>query len=96
MADGDREYIGGWLVIEDWRLPWDACIGDPTVKIIGCGEIGEVRHHLFLRAWKEVCRRDLEAALRTFADRVGVEYSPTPTASRDASNDDTAHNGGKP
>lgn len=77
MADRDREYIGGWLVVEDWRLPWDCAVGDHDVKVMGCGELGAARWALFLIAWKEAARRDLDTQLRAFAERVVVTYSPT-------------------
>lgn len=65
-----REYIGGWLVIEDPRLRWDAGIYDRDVKIAICGELGHVRHLLWKAAWVEACREDLR---RLLASRVGTE-----------------------
>lgn len=73
MPDGDREYVGGWLVVEDHRLPWNGGIADHDVKIVGCGEIGHVRWQLFRIAWREVVKRDLELAMKAYAQRVGVE-----------------------
>lgn len=93
MADGDREYIGGWLVVEDWRLPWWAAQGDHDVRVMGCGEIGAARWELFRLAWKEAARRDLDTALQAFADRVGVEYSSKerrPMASHKANKGDNS------
>lgn len=75
MADGDRQYVGGWLVVEDHRFPWDEGVTDPAVRIVGCGEMGHAVWNLFLVAWREACRRDLDTLLQEFAARVGVEYS---------------------
>lgn len=76
MADGDREYIGGWLVVEDHRFGWNQGMSDPSVKIAGTGELGHARWNLFIVAWREACRRDLDTLLQGMADRVGIEYSP--------------------
>lgn len=77
MADGDREYIGGWLVVEDWRFGPLEGMSDPSVRIAGVGEIGHARWNLFIVAWREACRRDVETLLQRMADQVGIEYSPT-------------------
>lgn len=77
MADGDREYVGGWLVVENHDMSWEQGLSDPDVKIVVCGEIGHARWTLFQVAWREACRRDLNLALKAFADRVGVTYDPT-------------------
>lgn len=54
-------------------MPWNAGIPDHDVKIVGCGEIGHVRWQLFRIAWKEVMKRDLQQAMKAFAERVGLE-----------------------
>lgn len=75
MSDGDREYIGGWLVHEVSTFPWDRGVSDQHAKVVVCGEIGHMRWLLFQVAWREVVRRDLEDQLHRFAERVGVKYS---------------------
>lgn len=94
MADGDREYIGGWLVTEARGFQWRDGISDHDMKVTVCGEIGHVRWLLFIAAWREACRRDLELALQGMAERVGIEYSPLRTASRGAAQ--PIDTGGKP
>lgn len=93
MADGDRAYIGGWLIVEDTRFAWNEGMTDHGMKVAVCGEIGHVRHLLFWIAWEESVRRDLDEALEAFAQQVGVEYAPLQRR-REASHN--AHNGGNP
>ena len=66
-----KERIGGWLAIEDHRLPWDALVElDRDRKIVVCGELGHVRWLLYRSVWVQVVKRDLELAL---ASRVDAE-----------------------
>lgn len=93
MADGDREYIGGWLVVEDSRFAWDGGLSDQGMKVAVCGELGWVRWLLYQLAWQEAVRRDLDKTLRAFAERVGVKYAPLQRRRETPHNDD---NGGNP
>lgn len=92
MADGDREYIGGWLVVEDSRFPWDCGLNDVGMRVAVCGEIGHVRWQLFQIAWREACRRDLDMQLREFAERWNIEYVPTQRRREAPHNDETESN----
>lgn len=92
MADGDREHIGGWLVVEDSRFPWDCGLTDVGMRVAVTGELGHARWNLFRIAWREACWRDLDLQLRAFAERVGVKYSPTQRRSAAPHNDEMERN----
>jgi hypothetical protein len=99
LADGDRTVIGGWVVREDHRLQWNQGLSDPGFKMVVTGELGHVRWLLYLAAVREKEARDLDALLVEFAQRVGVEYTPTQRrreTPHDANNAGNAHNGGTP
>lgn len=68
------ERIGGFLVVEDDRLPWWAYQVDKAHLTIVCGEIGHVRFGLWMTAAKVVMQRELQLTLDALARRVGVEY----------------------
>lgn len=90
MADGDREYIGGWLAIEVPAWPWDRGTFDKDTKIVMCGELGHVRWLLFQLAARAAARHVLDSQLAEMAQRVGVKYSSTQRRTT-AHNDETEH-----
>jgi len=69
-----REVVGGWVLREDHRLPWNRGMSDPDVKLCVCGEIGHARWLLYVVASREAARRHLDTLLDEMAKRVGVEY----------------------
>lgn len=85
--------MNGWLVIEDWRLPWNGKTFDPDRKLILCGELGHIRWILFRVAARAAARHDLDTLLTSFAQRVGVEYHSSQRRAATPHND---HNGGNP
>lgn len=94
MADGDRTVIGGWVVREDHRLRWNQGLSDPGFKMVVTGEAGHVRYLLYLAAVREAAARELDALLVGFAQRVGVEYTPTQRRRETPDNAGNAHNAG--
>lgn len=71
------ERLDGWLVVENSILRWDQGVFDRHDRTVICGELNHVRHLFWKVAWRESCKLDLELALLEFAERVGVEYSPS-------------------
>lgn len=96
MADGDRQTVAGWVVHEDHRLPWSKGVSEPELRLCVTGEIGHVRWLLFLAAQREIARRELDTLLTEFAQRVGIEYSPSQRRREAPDNDHNDHNGGQP
>lgn len=92
MADGQRVAVGGWIIREDWRLPWNVGLSDPDVRLCVCGEIGHARWLLFIAANREAARRHLDTLLVEMAQRVGIEYSPERRRRETPSNDDNDDN----
>lgn len=78
------ERLDGWLVVENPILRWDQGVFDRHDKTVICGELNHVRHLFWKVAWREGCLLDLELALLEFAERVGVEYSPSRTTAKSA------------
>lgn len=84
MTVRKTQRVGGFLVVEDDRLPRWAYQVDKVRMTIVCGELGHVVFGLWMTAAKAVMQRELRATLDGFAHRVGVEYG-------DSSNTTTPH-----
>lgn len=65
-----RERIDGWRVVENTSLAWNYWLGDRETKVLICGELGHIRHLLWIAAWRADCREDLR---RLLASRAGTE-----------------------
>lgn len=69
--------IAGFRVVEEQRLPWSVAMFHREHRIVVCGEVNQFRWIVWQAAWRVACHEDLRRTLASFAERVGVEYTPT-------------------